>query len=139
MSYYSNSWGSDWDDLVGFVMTQDQVKPSWSVLEWNTAIALRLNIGYDVLRFVKGNWHHHVKPFLGFGYAQERYVRNDATHYIEGYSFRHNESVASGFGVMLGISYDYSITEHWSLGVLYERGLNICEHNIFGLHARYSF
>lgn len=40
---------------------------------------------------------------------------------------------------MLGISYDYGITEHWSLGVLYERGLNICEHNIFGLHARYSF
>lgn len=140
-SYYSNHWGkrgfssmyySFYEDNTSFMHTTGDKRTI-------TNMSLRLNLAYDVLRFIRGNWRHHLRPHVGLGYSQysESVYYHTRMTDLEGYTW--NGKVDDGFEVALGIGYDFSITRNWSVGAFFEESLLVREQDVMGLRARYSY
>jgi len=140
-SYYANHWGKKGFSSMQYSSYEDNINFTHTVGDKRTIsnMSLRLNLAYDVLRFIHGNWRHHLRPHVGIGYSQYResaYYRMRMTD-IEGYCW--NEKVDDGFEVALGIGYDFSITRNWSVGAFIEESMLVREQDIMGLRVRYSF
>lgn len=140
-SYYANHWGkrgfssmyySSHEDNTSFMHTTGDKRTI-------TNMSLRLNLAYNVLRFIRGNWRHHLRLHVGLGYSQYSesvYYRTRMTD-LENYTW--NRKVDDGFEMALGIGYDFSITRNWSVGAFFEESLLVREQDVMGLRARYSF
>lgn len=95
-------------------------------------------VNYDVLRFIKGNWRHHIRPCLGLGYSKSSASNLNVSHDM-GTKIRSSHAVDSGFEWVLGIGYDFSITNDWSVGVNYEKFMHIRDLHLLSLRAGYTF
>ena len=142
LDYYSNHWGRSGVNSMTY-----EVRGNNSLLmttemdnkRYKTYMTLRLNLGYDVLRFIHGNWRHHLRPYVGFGYSL-----CDGTS-----SLIHEEEGMTQYGMVnwrndgfefsLGGAYDFNITQNWAVGAFIEGNPLVREQPIMGLRLRYSF
>lgn len=78
--YFGNDWSGKHQASTHYYseLTQDQppkVASSNNVIRSDDryssveALSLMANVSYDVLRFIKGNWRHHIRPRVGLGYS----------------------------------------------------------------------
>lgn len=145
LDYFSNFWGANdinvrtVESYAGMDATMHALSNTDKDRENISHLTIRLNLGYDVLRFIRGNWRHHVRPYVGIGYSQARESSNSTTHTSLMRTFTWKEQTQSGFELTLGIAYDFNITHHWAVGAFIEENALIREQPIMGLRTRYSF
>lgn len=141
LDYYNDKWGKGSLNYVNIMTGQNDYSMTqiYNGKQQNTGMTLRLVLAYDPLRFIRGNWRHHLRPTLGLGYS----------HRTDSYSWKQDdgtwqrlemrEQTQSGFELSLGIAYDFNITRHWSVGAYFEEFILEREQDILGLRARYAF
>lgn len=141
LDFYSNRWGDNRVNSLAYYDYGDKAIFA-SLLDGKrneTFMTLRLNLGYDFLRFIRGNWRHHIRPYVGLGYS----LRNETNNYCyqakDMTTYSMGEQAQKGFELTLGIAYDFNITHHWAVGAFIEGNTLIREQPIMGLRARYSF
>ena len=141
VGFYTNNWGRtvhndiSHSDFQGRVEFNKNLDGKGNVSE----LALRLNIGYDFLHFIKGNWRHHLTPYIGLGYAQKRVTKNEDSVVNGLASSSLSEQINNGFEFTIGGAYDFNVVEHWSIGLFFEESMHIRERDIIGLRTRYIF
>ena len=141
LDYYSDGWGRDGISSIAY-MDNGTSTTLGSVLTVNgheSDFTLRLRLAYDPLRFIKGNWRHHLRPTLGLGYSQKRKSSFSDQVTAGTWILQCNGQVDSGFELSLGIGYDFNITHNWAIGAFFEEYMLVRERDIIGLRARYSF
>ena len=140
VGFYNTNWGRNVHNNMNYTSYQNKeiINKNLDGSENVSELALRLNVGYDFLHFIRGNWRHHLTPYIGLGYAQKRTTRNEKTlaDGLEYYTLR--ENVQNGFEFTIGGAYDFNIVKHWSIGVFFEESMHIRERDILGLRVRYS-
>ncbi len=141
ISYYTNQWGGRGTNTISYNESEGQSNCSHFLDErWNeTFMTLRLSLGYDVLRFIRGNWRHHIRPYAGLGYSLCHNSNNSCYRNENTTALNMTEWTEHGFDFSLGIAYDFNITRHWALGTYIEAFPMIRDQAIMGLHIRYSF
>lgn len=116
-----------------------------------TAFSVMANVSYDLLRFIKGNWRHHIRPRVGLGYSHfgassfsystnsRELIPSSGISVITDTNVNNEKTSNSGFEWSLGIGYDFSITRDWSIGLQYEKFMRLRDQQLLGLRARYAF
>ena len=116
-----------------------------------TAFSVMANVSYDLLRFIKGNWRHHIRPRVGLGYSHfgassfsystnsRELIPGSGISVITDTNVNNQKTSNSGFEWSLGIGYDFSITRDWSIGLQYEKFMRLRDQQLLGLRARYAF
>ncbi len=158
--YFGNDWSGKHQASTHYYseLTQDQppkVTSSNNVIRSDDrhssveALSLMANVSYDVLRFIKGNWRHHIRPRVGLGYSHFgashfSYMPSgkelgDGFSTVSGVNVVNEKTSDSGFEWSLGIGYDFSITRDWSIGLQYEKFMSVRDQYLLGLRARYAF
>ena len=140
LGYYSNHWGGNnlstircQHDGSNTIVSQDI-----DGTEYNTAFSLQLQVGYDFLHLIKGNWRHHLRPAAGLGYTQWRSSHGQYIPDGSKWRLKYDDQVESGLALSISLAYDFSITRHWDAGAFYERYLLKREQDIMGIRLRYS-
>ena len=141
LDYYSDGWGRDGISSISYMDngTSATLGSILTLKGHESDFTLRLKLAYDPLRFIKGNWRHHLRPTLGLGYSQKRKSSFSDQVTVGTWILQCNGQVESGFELSLGIGYDFNITHNWSVGAFFEEFMLIRERDILGLRARYSF
>lgn len=160
--YFSNDWSGKHQasthyyannnpDVSQKVIYDQVVVKTDDRLSSVAAFSLMANVSYDVLRFIKGNSRHHLRPRVGLGYSHfgassffyslqsNSPVVNSDDGIISDLNVNSAKTSNSGFEWSLGIGYDFSITRDWSIGVNYEKFMNIRGQQLVSLRARYAF
>ena len=141
IDYYANHWGRD--GYMGLIYEEqgDKVFISNSMNNKRTEsyMTLRLNLGYDPLRFIRSNWRHHLRPYVGLGYSMMHESSNWNYESADFHKLECMEWDDRGFELAVGIAYDFNITHHWAIGAFIEESILIREQDVMGLRVRYSF
>lgn len=141
VGFYNTNWGRNVHNNMNYTSYQNKeiINKNLDGSENVSELALRLTIGYDFLHFIKGNWRHHLTPYIGLGYAQKRVTKNEDS-VVNGLAFSSlSEQINSGFEFTIGGAYDFNVVEHWSIGLFFEESMHIRERDIIGLRTRYIF
>ena len=141
LDHYSDGWGHDGISSIAYMDngTSTTLGSVLTVKGHESDFTLRLRLAYDPLRFIKGNWRHHLRPTLGLGYSQKRTSSFSDQVTAGTWILQCNGQVESGFELSLGIGYDFNITHNWAIGAFFEEYMLVRERDIMGLRARYSF
>ena len=141
LDYYSDKWGKGSLNYVN-IMTDPSaytIMQTYNGKQQSKGMTLRLVLAYDPLRFIRGNWRHHLRPTLGLGYSQRSDFGSWTTSGATWERLEMREQTQSGFEISLGIAYDFNITRHWAVGAFFEEFILEREQDILGLRARYAF
>lgn len=141
LDYYNDKWGKGSLNYVNIMTGQNDYSMTqiYNRKQQNTDMTLRLVLAYDPLRFIRGNWRHHLRPTLGLGYSQRSDFGSWTTSGATWERLEMREQTQSGFELSLGIAYDFNITHHWAVGAYFEEFILEREQDILGLRARYDF
>lgn len=160
--YFSNDWSgknqasTHFHSNIGLDATpktlhEQTIIRSSDLLTSVTAFSIMANVSYDVLRFIKGNWRHHIRPRVGLGYSHfgassfsysatsKELIPGSGVSAITDTNVDNQKTSNSGFEWSLGIGYDFSITRDWSIGLQYEKFMRLRDQYLLGLRARYAF
>jgi hypothetical protein len=107
--------------------------------ETQRGMMLRANVGYDVLRFIKGNTRHHLRPFVGIGYASKTTDSGWANENGNEKDIEMRYHHERGIDGAAGMRYEYTIAKNWDLGAYYEIQFNVLSKDLMGLSVRRSF
>ena len=141
IDYYGNHWGRDAYTGLTYEEQGDNVFiiNNMNNKRSKSYTTLRLNLGYDLLRFIRGNWRHHLRPYVGLGYSVMHESSNWDYKSEDFHKLECMEWNDRGFELTLGIAYDFNITRHWAVGAFIEESLLTREQDVMGLRLRYSF
>ena len=72
LDYYNDKWGKGSLKYVNSLVSANDYSlvQIYDGKQQNTGVTLRFVLAYDPLRFIRGNWRHHLRPTLGLGYSQ---------------------------------------------------------------------
>ena len=105
--------------------------------------ALSLAIGTNNLACqqgnIRGNWRHHLRPYVGLGYSEMHESSNWDYESDDFHKLGYVEWDDRGFELGVGIAYDFNITHHWVIGAFIEESILTREQDVMGLRVRYSF
>lgn len=112
-------------------------------LDGERSTSVFFTVGYDLMRFIRGNERHHLIPSIGLGWSGRFTVDGFDGHYTapDGDQVQDTRLLlhhASTFDVSFGGRYEYSINDHWGIGLTYKYYKNL-DRDYFGAHAVYHF
>lgn len=108
---------------------QQSLSGSW---ERAKTFDVRLSIGYDLLALARNCERHHLKPYLGLGYAHEdKYGFSITTNAKDLYGW-----IDHGFEIMPGLCYELDINKRLALGVYVEHDIRVREQTLMGIILR---